>query len=521
MRTVWAVIGAEGLKGTFKTMRDAQAAATDANGGDTFTIIQKEKGFRHIRFDHTEREYIIQNVTEAAAQAFLKKEQNGVADFSAEKEVTEVKEAVDVETDGAALADTLTEETATEESAAEETIEACDNGFRINASAVLNTFTVTPDEDRQIISEQLDDAPLFCNLSSYDLYTKRAPIMYQLTNGAEVLEAKAVLYSDYLTRFRRAMSEALDNFYCTMTFHDWRKFVRFWDNDSILRKGIIENRIAPEVMEEFGIRSPKFSKHLIKTFGEKHEIVKLFNDRPKADMIEKIEREELPQYKVVVSQLAANVMKMTAGNDFSSCQDYTTSDPEDLEYLQKLPSSVNDETISIAYLVEADESYEHPRMLARVLLSPHEYYGQLFFIGWNIYGKETNAAILKASLRNLYGERILFADELYYTDDMHEWDYEYDYDLVVRFDYTEFCMECDGDGQIVVRNIHTDNEFTVDCPVCDGDGERYSERFGQSPYVNNGGFISYLYGGIKVTRVDRKVLNSILKEEQQKKTQTA
>ena len=398
-----------------------------------------------------------------------------------------------------------------EEIAAEETTEAHGNGFRVNAAAVINTFTVSEAEDMAQIREQLYDAPLFCSLSARDIYKKRAPIMYHLTNGAEVLEAMAVSVSDYFTRFRRQLEIALNDLYHETTYADWMELIRFWRNDSIIRRGILENKIAPEVMEAFSIRSPKFSKHLIKTFGEKSEIVKLFNDRPKAADIEKQTAEVVEGKKVIVSNLASNVMKMTAGNDFSSCQDYTYDDISDLGYLQKLPSAVHDETMSIAYLVDESDSYEHPYMLARVLISPLEYNGNLFYIGFNLYGNNGNAEVLKSSLKNLYGERFLFADDMYNTENMHEWEYSYDYKLRVDFEYEEYCYLCEGSGEVTATVRYHDYEFECECPHCEGKGRECGE-YGDYPYVNNASFVRYGYYR-KTTYADKKVLDAILTAE--------
>ena len=339
--------------------------------------------------------------------------------------------------------------------------------------------------------------------------------MYHLTNGAEVLEAKAVSVSDYFTRFRRQLAISLNDLCRKLTYSECRELVRFWENDSIIRRGVLENKIAPEVMEEFSIRSPKFSKHLIKTFGEKSEIVKIFNDRPKAADIEKQTAEVVEGKKVIVSNLASNVMKMTAGNAFSSCQDYTSDDVGDLGHLQKLPSAVHDETLSIAYLVDEDESYDHPYMLARVLISPLVYNGNLFFIGYNLYGDNGNDEILKSSLRNLYGSRILFAGDMYNTDTMHEWEYKYDYGLVVCFEYEEECYLCEGSGEVVATVRYYGYEFTCDCPHCDGKGHSPdSGEYGSYPYINNPAFVRYV-GNSKVTRADKKTLDAILAEEEE------
>lgn len=424
-----------------------------------------------------------------AARAALANLTGGAVDFS------------DVEE----TADTATEGGATEEK------EVRGNGFKINAAAVINTFTVSEAEDMAQIREQLYDAPLFSSLSSRDMYKKRAPIMYHLTNGAEVLEAKAVIVSDYLTRFRRQLDIALDDLYCKVTYADWIGLTRFWRNDSIIRRGVLENKISPEAMEAFSIRSPKFSKHLIKTFGEKSEIVKLFNDRPKAADIEKQTAKVIEGKKIIVSNLACNVMKMTAGNAFSSCQDYTYEDIDDLGYLQRLPSSVHDETMSIAYLVDESDSYEHPYMLARVLISPLEYNGNLFYIGFNLYGNDGNAEVLKSSLKNLYGERFLFADDMYNTDDMHEWEYSYDYKLRVDFEYEEYCYLCEGSGEVTATVRYHDYEFECECPHCEGKG-RDSGEYGDYPYVNNRSFINYGYYR-KTTYADKKVLDAILTAE--------
>lgn len=392
------------------------------------------------------------------------------------------------------------------------------NGFHVNKDVVIATHHVEEYEDKKQISEQLEEAPLLASLSVDDMYAKRASIMYHLTDGAEVLEAKAVMLSDYFTRFMRQLSIALDELKRRVGYFDYIEKYGFWFGvkDRILR-GVLYNNISPEDMETYNIRSPKFSKYLIKTFGEKSEIVKLFNDRPKADQTEQVTPQVIKDMKVVVSNLACNVMKMTAHNAFNSCQDYTYDSYDSLETLDSLPSSVHDETLSIAYLTYAYEDYMFPTMKARILISPFEYKGNLFYVGYNLYGRRDDADLLVSSLKYLYGDRFLFARDLYRTDDMVTWQYDYGYTLRVDFYHDTPCYLCEGNGTVRATVREYDYDFICECPRCEGVGKDYDGDWGSYPYVNESSYI-YYRGNAKEVEVDRKILERILEEESQEKS---
>lgn len=389
------------------------------------------------------------------------------------------------------------------------------DGFRVNPAAVLDVYHVDESEDMELIDDQLNNAPLFHGIYPRMIYRRRAPIMYKLTNGAEVLEAQAVEFSDYMTRFIREVENALQELYYNMTYTDFERMAQFWRNSAAMRRGVTENRISAEDMAAHGIRSPKFSKHLVRTFGERSTVVRLFNDRPKAEEVEKETPRVIEGKKVIVSNLAANVMKMSAENAFSSCQNFTYEDICDLDYLQCLPSSVHDETMAIAYIVDEEEDYRNPYMLARYLIAPHVYNGQTFFIAHNLYyDEQENAKVLKASLKNLYGGRILFADEMYNSgQEMAEYRHAYGYNLVVYFDYDMDCYMCEGSGEVEAVVRWHDYHFTTDCPICEGSGENPDGgEYGSLPYIDNRSFVKYEYGE-KVTRADESKLMQVLADE--------
>lgn len=390
----------------------------------------------------------------------------------------------------------------------------------INHNFIINHFQAEEGADKRQVSRQLTDAPLFSEISSSDIYMKRHNMNYAATNGADALELKAVEFSDFLTRFfnevRRAANSAWAGEWKGNPYrYDWSMF---FESKSNMLNALQNNKIDSEWMEKLGVRSPKFSKFLIKAFGEKATVVRMFNDRPSADELSKQEHEEVEGLKVVMSNLASNVMKMTADNAFGSCQNYTYTDFDSLEHLSCLPSSVNDETMSIAYICGMDEDIMHPYMKARILIKTMEFQGKLFLYGFNAYGNSEYIKLIHSSLRAAYGDRYIWEGDNYHNGNMYTFTHEYDYDVAVSFDAAieRSCYLCEGDGEVTATVRWTDYEFTTECPECEGSGESDEpdyENFESYPYIN-GSRVGYGFQSCDIS-VNRDLLESSIDTELQ------
>ncbi|MGG1263811.1 hypothetical protein [Brevibacillus laterosporus] len=400
--------------------------------------------------------------------------------------------------------------------------------FNLNPDFLITSYHIEEYTDHQLIVRQLFDAPLLENLLASEIYQKRSDLMKPLTAGADVIESKAVIMTDYILRFQEEMKRALNKLRCDPDVMGYHRL--FFQNKAIIVYGLMFNRIEPENIKKYSIRSPKFSKHLVKTFGERSAIVALFNDRPRPEKLDETEHVVNNEYKVVVSLLAANVMKMSAENAFSTCQNYTYDEREDLDNLQSLPSSVNDKYMAIAYLVEESDTYEAPYMLARVLLAPHQYGDHLFYIAHNAYQDEAeHGELLIGGLKALYGKRILFTHEMYKVEgDINQNQLMYDYPLCVSFNYGEAtcdCYLCEGSGEVEAEvKAFRGYTFFTDCPECEGEGsvenEDY-ESYSSSPYINESKYIHYR-DNVKYTEVPNEILESILcAESMESGTKTA
>jgi hypothetical protein len=393
----------------------------------------------------------------------------------------------------------------------------------INSDLIFNRAYMSEEDDKKQIRYQLQDAPLLASLRVNDLYIKRTEKNYLMTDNVPAIEAYAVTFSDYIERFNNMIQRELNNWDVSkndLQLVNHEKARLFFKDVTAVKQGLIFNTISAEHMEKHGIKSPKFSKHLIKTFGEKSLIASLFNIRPSADDLTKLDMQKVDGLKVVVSNLACNVMKMTANNNFSSCQNYTYSDFDSLEHLSCLPSSVHDESLSIAYLCRISEDIKEPKMISRLLLKPIEYNGKMFIFGYNGYG---DYAHIVSTLKVIYGKRFIHESETGIRGATHEHTHKYNYTVNVDVEYegesTCDCYMCEGSGNVTVTVKYDGYEFETTCPNCDGNGyvdnDNYdNETFCNNPYVN-GSNVDYDYGSCTVTMMEDDLIEALEHEAEQ------
>jgi len=392
---------------------------------------------------------------------------------------------------------------------------------------IIDKTNVSTQNELLRLTSQLSDS-VFTNLCARDLHTRRHEMNYALTDGHDYIQLPEIKMSDFVERFKVAMHHEVENAFPAMSYYErslneegeqlykertkWR---RFFLSDAVIMSGLEDNIIPSEWLEYANIRSPKFSKALYQKFGEKSVIVRMFNDRPKKEDFAKMEATVIEGRKVILSNLSHHVMKMTYGNHFSSCQDYS----EASEHLLSLPASVRDETMSIAYICNENEDDDCPDMDGRILIKTMEYKGKLFFVGWNGYG---DYATIIDTLKTVYGNRFIFERDIYQDtpENMFKYEHEHDTEFTIHAEIGSGsceCYLCEGSGEVEVAVVGDGYRFHTECPRCEGSGEDEEEEDFYSgdhcPYVN-GWAVSYNWRGDSSTvYVPLQVLEAAFQKE--------